>query len=103
MGKLAQEAHRAHRQALADSRTAATSASTSPLPDAAQLLQQSAAELLRQQLQLLTVDSQEAESALLSQLLRACTVTSGLITAFSAAPAGTSTAWLPQDVVAGTL
>ena len=102
MAGIAKQARDLHWRAVADSRTAAATAGLAAASsDAAQQAQQMAGELLRQQLQLLTVDSQDAESPLLTKLLRACIVTSGLMTAFTAAPVGTATMWRPHGIVAG--
>lgn len=104
MGRLAQQAHTEHQQSLASLTSAESAAALANLPsDAARPAQHTAAELVRQQLQLLTVDSQQAESALLTKLIRACVVTLGLMTSWSGGLAGGDTTWLPQGIVAGTL
>ncbi len=102
MARLADQAHSQHQQARANTAAAARASALSGMStEAARPAQQVAGELLRQQLQLLTVDSQEAELALLVKLVRACTVTLGLMTALCGGPAESSTTWLPQGTVAG--
>jgi hypothetical protein len=102
MARLADQAHSQHQQAQANTAAAARATALSGMsPEAARPAQQVAGELLRQQLQLLTVDSQEAELALLVELVRVCTVTLGLMTALCGGPAESSTTCLPQGTVAG--
>ena len=102
MARLADQAHSQHQQAQANSAAAARATALSGMsPQAARPAQQVAGELLQQHLQLLTVDSQEAELALLVKLVRVCTVTLGLMTALCGGPAKSSTTWLPQGTVAG--
>jgi len=102
MARLADQAHSKHQQARANTAAAARTTALLGMPtEATRPAQQMAGELLRQQLQLLTVDSQEAELALLVKLVRVCTVTLGLMTALCGGPAESSTTWLPQGTVAG--
>ena len=51
--------------------------------ETAQKIQQQAEQLLHQQLQLLTVDTERNESVLLPKLLRMCSVATQLITTFA--------------------
>ena len=101
MAQLAQQARnmqvRHATDTAAAAAAAATSSNSSEPPGPAQ---HAAGELLQQQLQLLTVDSQEAEQVLLAQLLRACTVTLGLMAAFDLA-SGSDTLWRSQGAVQG--
>ncbi len=102
MARLADQAHSQHQQARANTASAARASALSGMStEAARPAQQVAGELLRQQLQLLTVDSQEAELALLVKLVKLCTATLGLMTALCGGPAESSTTWLPQGTVAG--
>lgn len=81
------EASEASRQRCAARAAAAEQPLTSGMPESSQSGQQQAGELLHQQLQLLTVDTQSSEAALLPKLLKACHAAVLLITAF-ATPAG---------------
>lgn len=78
LGRNAQQARDSYRRAAAGRRAAASSAETVS-SESAGPRQKLAGQLLQQQLQLLTVDSQEADSALLTKLLRTCLVTVGLL------------------------
>ena len=78
LARNAQLARDTHQKTAAARRAAATSAETVSSESAAPR-QKLAGQLLQQQLQLLTVESQEADSALLTKLLRTCLVTVGLM------------------------
>ena len=101
MAQLAQQARNMQVRHAADTAVAgAASVTSAHSSESAGPAQHAAGELLQQQLQLLTVDSQEAEQVLLAQLLRACTVTVGLITAFDLAR-GSEALWRSQGSVQG--
>lgn len=99
MARSAQQARDTYQKAAAAERAAATSPETvsSETPG---LRQKVAGQLLQQQLQLLTVDSQEADSTLLSKLLRACLLTIGLVPTLSDA-AATNVGSSAEDLVIG--
>ena len=102
MARLADQAHSQHQQAQANTAAAARASALSGMStEAARPAQQVVGELLRQQLQLLTVDSQKAELVLLGKLVTVCTVTLGLMTALCGGPAESSITRLPQGLVAG--
>lgn len=78
LANKAQQARDAYQKAAAARRVAATSPEAVS-SESAGPRQKLTGHLLQQQLQLLTVDSQEAESALLTKLLRMCLVTVDLM------------------------
>lgn len=78
LARNAQQATDTYQKTAAARRVAATSAETVS-SESAGPRQKLAGQLLQQQLQLLTVDSQEVDSALLTKLLRTCLVTVGLM------------------------
>ena len=73
----AEQARDAYRDVTAARRAAVLSLETAP-SDVADSLKKLAGQLLQQQLHLLTVDSHEADSVLLTKLLRTCIVTTCL-------------------------
>lgn len=98
MARNAQQARDAYQKAAAAKRAAATSPEAAS-SESAGSRQKLTGQLLQQQLQLLTVDLQEADSPLLTKLLRMCLVTVGLMPALKdAAGAGVDTA---EDLVTG--
>lgn len=98
MARNAQQAKDTYQKAAAARRVAATSPEAVS-PESAGSRQKLTGQLLQQQLQLLTVDSQEADSPLLTKLLRMCLVTVGLMPALRAAAApGVDSA---EDLVTG--
>lgn len=100
LSRNAQQARNTYQTTAAARRVAATSAETVS-SEGAGPRQKLAGQLLQQQLQLLTVDSQEAESALLTKLLRTCLVTVGLMPILTGG-AGTKIDSSPEDLVIGT-
>lgn len=100
LARTAQLARDTYQKTTAARRVAATSAETVS-SESAGPRQKLARRLLLQQLQLLTVDSQEADSALLRKLLRTCLVTVGLMP-FLTDGAGSKADSSAEDLVIGT-
>lgn len=101
MARSAQQAKETYQTAAAAKRLA-TSPSQSTTSEDAGPRQKLAGQLLQQQLQLLTVDSQEADSALLTKLLQTCIATVALVAADSAAAGGSAADTSAQGMIAGT-
>ena len=101
MGRSAQQAKEAYQRAAAAKRMATSPSQSMPSEDAGPR-QKLAGQLLQQQLQLLTVDSQEADSALLAKLLHTCLITVALVAAFNAAAGGVGADLSAQGMIAGT-
>ena len=102
MARTAHEARDLRSQELAARAAAPDTAAALQTPlETEPAAQRTAGDLLQQQLQLLTVDSQESEGVLLSQLLRACVVTVGHMAAFHPTQNATDTMWSSQGTVAG--
>ena len=99
LARIAQQARDTHQKTAAARRVAAASAEFVSFESAGPR-QELAGQLLQQQLQLLTVDSQEADSALLTKLLRTCLVTVGLMPTLMAG-AGSEAVTSAEGLVVG--